>query len=114
MKYDHFFYDDKRSSLVSNVLSFQEVFTFLLRSFHSAHSLIVQEEGTLTTLTACVVLPIRDASSKEGKMDRSDLLHYGAVYGRGNRIDPNYLETGEYLQGILLDILWYFPINPST
>ena len=82
----------------------------MLRSFHSAHSLIVQEEGTLTTLTACVVLPIRDASSKEGKMDRSDLLHYGAVYGRGNRIDPNYLETGEYLQGILLDILWYFPI----
>ena len=47
---------------------FQEVFNFLLRSFHAAHSLIVQEEGTLTTLTACVVLPISDSKNKEGKV----------------------------------------------
>ena len=47
---------------------FQEVFNFLLRSFHAAHSLIVQEEGTLTNLTACVVLPISDSKNKEGKI----------------------------------------------
>ena len=36
----------------------QDVFNYLLRSFHAAHSLILQEEGQLTTLTACVVLPV--------------------------------------------------------
>ena len=50
------------------LVMFQEVFNFLLRSFHAAHSLIVQEEGTLTTLTACVVLPISDSKNKEGKV----------------------------------------------
>ena len=50
----------------ANFFIFQEVFNFLLRSFHAAHSLIVQEEGTLTTLTACVVLPISDSKNKEG------------------------------------------------
>ncbi|XP_075229821.1 PP2C-like domain-containing protein CG9801 [Lycorma delicatula] len=35
-----------------------EVFHSLLRSFHAAHTLILQEEGLLTTLTAVVVLPL--------------------------------------------------------
>lgn len=43
----------------SNLTS-QEVFNFLLRSFHAAHSLILQEEAQLTTLTACVVLPVEE------------------------------------------------------
>lgn len=30
----------------------------LFRSFHAAHSLILQEEGMLTTLTAALVLPL--------------------------------------------------------
>lgn len=30
----------------------------LLRSFHAAHSLILQEDGMLTTLTAAVVAPL--------------------------------------------------------
>ncbi len=41
-------------------LTTQEVFNYLLRSFHAAHSLILQEEAQLTTLTACVVLPVMD------------------------------------------------------
>ena len=45
---------------------FQEVFQCLLRSFHAAHSLILQEEAQLTTLTAVVVLPVSDT---EGKTD---------------------------------------------
>jgi len=39
-------------------LTTREVFHYLLRSFHTAHSLIMQEEALLTTLTACVVLPV--------------------------------------------------------
>lgn len=39
-------------------LSTHDVFNYLLRSFHAAHSLILQEEAQLTTLTACVVLPV--------------------------------------------------------
>ena len=39
-------------------LTTQEVFHLLLRSFHRAHALIIQEEALLTTLTACAVLPI--------------------------------------------------------
>ncbi|KAK8387343.1 hypothetical protein O3P69_018130 [Scylla paramamosain] len=35
-----------------------DVFVALLRSFHSAHSLILQEDGMLTTLTAAVVMPL--------------------------------------------------------
>lgn len=34
------------------------MFVALLRSFHAAHNLILQEEGMLTTLTAAVVLPL--------------------------------------------------------
>ena len=48
---------------------FQEVFQCLLRSFHAAHSLILQEEAQLTTLTAVVVLPVSD---KDGETE-SDL-----------------------------------------
>ncbi|XP_066996782.2 PP2C-like domain-containing protein CG9801 [Anabrus simplex] len=42
----------------SAITNTTEVFVALLRSFHAAHSLILQEEGTLTTLTAAVVLPL--------------------------------------------------------
>ncbi|CAG2068198.1 unnamed protein product, partial [Timema podura] len=35
-----------------------EVFVALLRSFHAAHNLILQEDGMLTTLTTAVVLPL--------------------------------------------------------
>ncbi|XP_050728167.1 uncharacterized protein LOC127004468 isoform X2 [Eriocheir sinensis] len=35
-----------------------DVFVALLRSFHAAHSLILQEDGMLTTLTAAVVMPL--------------------------------------------------------
>ena len=33
----------------------------LLRSFHAAHSLILQEAGMLTTLTTALVLPLTDS-----------------------------------------------------
>jgi serine/threonine protein phosphatase PrpC len=36
------------------------VFLALLRSFHMAHSMILQEGGMLTTLTAAVVLPLQE------------------------------------------------------
>lgn len=43
----------------SDILSYsQDVFVALLRSFHAAHSLILQEDGMLTTLTAAVVMPL--------------------------------------------------------
>lgn len=42
-----------------------DVFNYLLRSFHAAHTLILQEEAQLTTLTACVVLPVQ-TESEEG------------------------------------------------
>ena len=45
---------------------FQEVFQCLLRSSHAAHSLILQEEAQLTTLTAVVVLPVYD---KDGETE---------------------------------------------
>ena len=38
----------------------QDVFQILLRSFHAAHCLILEEEAMLTTLTAAVVLPTID------------------------------------------------------
>uniref|UniRef100_A0A8D8RX07 PP2C-like domain-containing protein CG9801 n=2 Tax=Cacopsylla melanoneura TaxID=428564 RepID=A0A8D8RX07_9HEMI len=41
-----------------------EVFISLLRSFHTAHSLILQEKGMLTTLTTAVVLPLADSQGK--------------------------------------------------
>ena len=49
-------------------LNTQDVFNYLLRSFHAAHSLILQEEAQLTTLTACVVLPVKvEADESQGK-----------------------------------------------
>ena len=45
----------------------QDVFNYLLRSFHAAHSLILQEEAQLTTLTACVVLPVAPLDESKGK-----------------------------------------------
>uniref|UniRef100_A0A1B6KM56 PPM-type phosphatase domain-containing protein n=1 Tax=Graphocephala atropunctata TaxID=36148 RepID=A0A1B6KM56_9HEMI len=39
-----------------------DVFVALLRSFHAAHNMILQEEGMLTTLTAAVVLPLVTAN----------------------------------------------------
>ena len=47
----------------SRALSTQDVFQILLRSFHAAHCLILEEEAMLTTLTAAVVLPTYDESS---------------------------------------------------
>ncbi|KAF2365697.1 PPM-type phosphatase domain [Trinorchestia longiramus] len=39
-----------------------DVFVALLRSFHAAHNLILQESGLLTTLTAAVVVPVSKSS----------------------------------------------------
>uniref|UniRef100_A0A6A7G5C4 PP2C-like domain-containing protein CG9801 n=1 Tax=Hirondellea gigas TaxID=1518452 RepID=A0A6A7G5C4_9CRUS len=39
-----------------------DLFVALLRSFHAAHSLILQEDGMLTTLTAAVVAPVSGSS----------------------------------------------------
>ena len=47
-------------------LSTQDVFQILLRSFHAAHCLILEEEAMLTTLTAAVVLPTCDDSGEPG------------------------------------------------
>lgn len=35
-----------------------DVFVCLLRSFEAAHNLILEKEGLLTTLCACVVCPL--------------------------------------------------------
>ena len=55
----------------------QDVFNYLLRSFHAAHSLILQEEAQLTTLTACVVIPVvePEQSDQEGMIK----LHFLSV-----------------------------------
>lgn len=44
------------------ISSTTDVFVALLRSFHAAHNMILQEEGMLTTLTAAVVLPLSAAN----------------------------------------------------
>jgi len=41
-------------------LTTQDVFQILLRSFHAAHCLIIEQDAMLTTLTAAVVLPTDD------------------------------------------------------
>jgi len=41
-------------------LTTQDVFQILLRSFHAAHCLIIEQDAMLTTLTAAVVLPTAD------------------------------------------------------
>ena len=43
----------------TRTLSTQDVFQILLRSFHAAHCLILEEEAMLTTLTAAVVVPTK-------------------------------------------------------
>ena len=43
----------------------QDVFQILLRSFHAAHCLILEEEAMLTTLTAAVVLPTIDDKGRQ-------------------------------------------------
>ena len=50
----------------ARALSTQDVFQILLRSFHAAHCLILEEEAMLTTLTAAVVLPTCDDSGEPG------------------------------------------------
>jgi len=45
-------------------LTTQDVFQILLRSFHAAHCLILEEEAMLTTLTAAVVLPTVEEGGK--------------------------------------------------
>ena len=57
-----------------NNITTQEVFNFLLRSFHTAHTLILQEEAQLTTLTACVILPIE---GEDGKGKQRNECHKG-------------------------------------
>ncbi|XP_015602674.1 PP2C-like domain-containing protein CG9801 [Cephus cinctus] len=52
------------------VTTTRDVFVALLRSFHAAHSLILQEQGMLTTLTVCAVLPLaasRSDSNTQGE-----------------------------------------------
>ncbi len=69
----------------------QEVFQCLLRSFHAAHSLILQEEAQLTTLTACLVIPFGECD-KDGDNEQfvacvcnvGDSLAY--VYGRDGHV----------------------------
>ncbi|EPB70562.1 hypothetical protein ANCCEY_10348 [Ancylostoma ceylanicum] len=63
-----------------NLTNTTEVFHELLASFHSAHSLILQEGGMLTTLCVAVVAPamrdMRDAGGALGPVDgRNPQLH---------------------------------------
>ncbi|XP_043271457.1 PP2C-like domain-containing protein CG9801 isoform X2 [Venturia canescens] len=51
------------SSISGDVTTTRDVFVALLRSFHAAHSLILQEQGMLTTLTVCAVLPLANPTS---------------------------------------------------
>ncbi len=57
------FHQSDGTSPSGPVQTTQEVFQCLLRSFHAAHSLILQEEAHLTTLTACVILPVKENDS---------------------------------------------------
>lgn len=49
------------------VTTTRDVFIALLRSFHAAHSLILQEQGMLTTLTVCAILPMGNSNTGESK-----------------------------------------------
>jgi len=53
-------------------LTTQDVFNYLLRSFHAAHSLILQEEALLTTLTACVVIPILSQEDSDDENESNE------------------------------------------
>ncbi len=57
--------------LIDVTVTLQEVFQCLLRSFHAAHSLILQEEAQLTTLTACVILPVIENGNSTRSFDIS-------------------------------------------
>ncbi|XP_057330812.1 PP2C-like domain-containing protein CG9801 isoform X1 [Microplitis mediator] len=50
----------------TGVTTTKDVFVALLRSFHAAHSMILQEQGMLTTLTVCVVLPVNNSQPSDG------------------------------------------------
>ncbi|XP_044018405.1 PP2C-like domain-containing protein CG9801 isoform X3 [Aphidius gifuensis] len=51
------------SQVNSQMTTTRDVFIALLRSFHAAHSLILQEQGMLTTLTVCAILPLPNYNS---------------------------------------------------
>ncbi|XP_071450241.1 PP2C-like domain-containing protein CG9801 isoform X2 [Hetaerina americana] len=53
---------------ITAVKNTKDVFVALLRSFHEAHSMILQEEGMLTTLTVAAVLPIMYGEGREGNV----------------------------------------------
>jgi len=48
--------------------STSEIFLTLLRSFHAAHSMILQEGGMLTTLTAAVVAQVDQSSPSQNQL----------------------------------------------
>lgn len=50
-------------SINNEMTTTKDVFIALLRSFHAAHSLILQEQGMLTTLTVCTVLPLPSSNT---------------------------------------------------
>ncbi|XP_015429432.1 PREDICTED: PP2C-like domain-containing protein CG9801 [Dufourea novaeangliae] len=50
-------------SVNNEITTTKDVFIALLRSFHAAHSLILQEQGMLTTLTVCAVLPLPNSET---------------------------------------------------
>lgn len=56
----------------ANFLLLQDVFLSLLRSFHAAHSMILQEGGLLTTLTAAVVAQMDQSSLQNALYTGSD------------------------------------------
>ncbi|XP_051163585.1 PP2C-like domain-containing protein CG9801 isoform X1 [Leptopilina boulardi] len=59
------------SAINSGVTTTRDVFIALLQSFHAAHSLILEEQGMLTTLTVCVVLPLpRTASGSNSSVKK--------------------------------------------
>lgn len=51
------------SQVNSQMTTTRDVFIALLRSFHAAHSLILEEKGMLTTLTVCAILPLPNHNS---------------------------------------------------
>ena len=57
----------------TRTLSTGDVFQILLRSFHAAHCLILEEEAMLTTLTAAVVVPTKHKGQWQGKALYSEL-----------------------------------------
>ncbi|KAG7188108.1 hypothetical protein KM043_015957 [Ampulex compressa] len=56
------------SSINGRLTTTKDVFIALLRSFHAAHSLILQEQGMLTTLTVCTVLPLLNTGTESNTL----------------------------------------------